>query len=348
MILDAERAPLRVACRWPLAKAFTLVELLVVITIIGILIALLLPAIQSAREAARKMQCSNNLKQMGLAAMNHESANGFFPTAGWGFAWVGDPDRGFDKKQPGGFFYNILPYMELQALHDIPLGKTTSTTPTRLNASMIMCQTPITAFTCPTRRSPTDVVAYRVCTQPYVNTAEPPTRGGWYHSDYAANGGDTWVAWGCGPLSLIDEERWSDMKTTTGIAAQRSQVRIADIRDGTSNTYLVGEKCVTFDNYLAETGNNYGSADNYDVGDDGPALAGDDLDLCRWGGEYYPPVPDTPGVTAYWFFGSAHPSTFNMAFCDGSVRTLGYDIDRKIHGYLANRKDDKAIVAGNY
>jgi prepilin-type processing-associated H-X9-DG protein len=125
-------------------------------------------------------------------------------------------------------------------------------------------------------------------------------------------------------------------------------VTIADIRDGTSNTYLVGEKCVTYDNYLGGTGNDYNTVSNYEVGDDGPALAGDDLDLCRWGGTSYPPVPDTPGVTAYWFFGSAHPGTFNMAFCDGSVRTLGYDIDRAVHGYLANRKDDKAIVSSNY
>ena len=105
------------------STAFTLVELLVVITIIGILIALLLPAVQAAREAARQVQCRNNLKQIALACLNHEQIQGFLPTGGWGTLWDGDPDRGFSVSQMGRWIYNILPYLEQPAIHDLGAGQ---------------------------------------------------------------------------------------------------------------------------------------------------------------------------------------------------------------------------------
>src|SRR3954453_14927337 len=103
-------------------QRFTLVELLVVIAIIGILVALLLPAVQAAREAARRNQCVNNLKQLSLGAMNHESTMKELPSSGLGYGWVGDPNYGFGRRQPGGWIYNVLPFIEEQAIHDMGMG----------------------------------------------------------------------------------------------------------------------------------------------------------------------------------------------------------------------------------
>lgn len=94
-----------------LRHAFTLVELLVATTIVGILMGLLLPAVQAGREAARRAQCGNNIKQLSLAAIVHENVWRSFPTGGWSKQWLGHPDRGYDSNQPGGWIYNILPFL---------------------------------------------------------------------------------------------------------------------------------------------------------------------------------------------------------------------------------------------
>jgi prepilin-type N-terminal cleavage/methylation domain-containing protein len=138
----------RSAIRNQRPAAFTLVELLVVITIIGILISLLLPAVQAAREAARQVQCRNNLKQISLACLQHEERQNFLPMGGWGYCWAGEPRRGFDQKQPGGWQYNVLAYLELTSLRDlgvdqgIDLNDPTTTRP----AFVQRVSTPVAAF----------------------------------------------------------------------------------------------------------------------------------------------------------------------------------------------------------
>ena len=112
---------LPVVSKWK-RSAFTLVELLVVIAIIGILVALLLPAVQAAREAARRATCTNQVKQIALAWHLHHDTHKFFPSGGWGYRYMADPDRGFGEGQPGSWAYSCLPYLEEQTLHQIGGG----------------------------------------------------------------------------------------------------------------------------------------------------------------------------------------------------------------------------------
>jgi prepilin-type processing-associated H-X9-DG protein len=321
----------------------------VVITIIGILIALLLPAVQAAREAARTLQCQNNLKQLSLAALDHEQINGWFPTGGWGYNWIGDPNYGFGTRQPGGFFYNVLPYMEQQTLHDLQLDTANQ------NARAVqMVQTLLPMLSCPTRRPPVLHPVQAMNLVQLVNVSMP-NNSTWFSADYAANGGSYMLVYWGGPTSWAQGLQYCDnpadpppsgspfvsTKYTNGVCTLRSKVKMCDITDGTSVTYLVGEKYLCPDLYF--TGN--------DGGDDQCAYAGDSDDQNRWTGNDnppntvtpLPPAPDTPGSASAYVYGSAHAAGFNMAMCDGSVQKMSYTIDPETHRRLGNRKDGLAI-----
>ena len=129
-------------------RGFTLVELLVVIAIIGTLIGLLMPAVQSAREAGRRAQCANNVKQLATACLAHEEAQRHLPEGGWGYLCLGVPGRGFDPKtQPGGWIYNILPNIDQD-----PLWSGVGSTSGSAGAMLQLVTTALPVLNCPSRR----------------------------------------------------------------------------------------------------------------------------------------------------------------------------------------------------
>ncbi len=325
------------------SSGFTLVELLVVMTIIGILVSLLLPAVQRSRESARITQCANNMHQIGLAAITHEQDATFFPTGGWCWGWAGDPDRGFGHRQPGGFFYNLLPFLDAKNLHDMGAGMPDAQ---KRDAISLATQTPIAMFNCPSRRR---AIAYPyIHGSPYANMTKPSVIG---RSDYAANGGDNppgGISFGVSTLSAGDADIPKVLPTMTtngtsfspdiclqgtGVCYMLSQVKLANINTGASNLILAGEKYLDPDGYFTGT---LGS-------DDQGWNLGFDYDVIKWGTTSTPPTQDQPGNDLWTSFGSAHSNTAQFVFCDGSVHSIAYTVDPSVFPLLCSRTHNKTI-----
>jgi prepilin-type N-terminal cleavage/methylation domain-containing protein len=338
-------------------RGFTLVELLVVIAIIGILVALLLPAVQSAREAARRAQCTNQLKQIALAWHLHHDAHKFLPSGGWGYNFMGDPDRGFGDSQTGSWAYSCLPFMEEQAIHQLGAGITNLAD--KKTALTVLSATPVAGFYCPTRRPAVATPRLYTGNQGY-NASHSDLLA---RSDYAANLGPMYndipqeTQWpDGGPSSIANGEQgigfWKDktfsdatgskswMYKINGVVFQAYEYKLKQVTDGSSKTYMVGEKYLMPNAYWLDPGTRPAISN---IADDQSAWSGDDLDLCRNADDKAPPTQDQLGLELWYSFGSAHPGVFQMSMCDASVHSISFDISPALHELLGNRRDGQTV-----
>ncbi|WP_442485214.1 DUF1559 family PulG-like putative transporter [Aeoliella sp. SH292] len=317
-------------------SGFTLVELLVVIAIIGILVALLLPAVQAAREAARRTQCQNQVKQLALGCIMHHDTYKFFPSGGWGYYWTGDPDAGAGKSQPGGWTFSILPFIEQQTLFDMGSDGAVAPydSPAQKTAATLREQTPIDTMNCPSRR-PAGLFqrdSKFVFRGLNYNTLASTAR-----TDYAGNvgtillsvsSGETGFGFARFPKTIAETANlktfiWS--RPTDGVLIQRGEISYRRIVDGTTKTYLVGEKFLDPQTY--DTGMFHNDSETLHTGFNNDSLRG----ACG------APLQDTIGLGPYDTFGSAHPGVWIVSFCDGSTQSINYDVDPLIHAQHGGR-----------
>jgi hypothetical protein len=307
--------------------------MLVVIAIIAVLIGLLLPAIQKVREAANRIRCSTNLKQLGIAMHVYHDANQRLPSAGWGDRWVGEPGlRG--KDQPGGWAYSLLPYVDQGALAELP----------GLSGFQTRNQTALKMLICPSRRAVQPLPnpkAFTFYNQPGVLL---PTLA---RTDYAACSSSTgWNSCDGGPPDLAtgrNEAYWSgrlaldpvyfnptiamDPALFNGPIVPRRAKTLAGITRGTSNTLMLGEKSVAVDLYTAGTWE----------GDDSCMYTFNRSTLRT---TFDVPKKDEIAGIHILLFGGPHPGGCLFVLCDGSVRSVSYGISLSNYRPAGSATDD--------
>ncbi len=315
-------------------SGFTLVELLVVIAIIGILIALLLPAVQAAREAARRMQCTNNLKQIGLALHNYAQALRSFPPGC--IVSVGGPSA-FDPwgeaaqtstgSHGTSWMLQILPFMEQGSAHAQWKFDTSVTG----NAAVAQLDMP--GFYCPSRRS-------EVRSEDQARLRNSAWRGGGNDYGGCAGGGRTFTESGNKPFVASATDTWQN-SLRRGMFTPNTPARFNSIQDGTSNTIMTGE--------LQRLTNTATSTPPAQQSQDGWAVGGSATVFSTWDATPVTGGTKASGMNNLYFEspGSRHSGGANFGMADGSVHFFSESMDRQTFRYLGSMADGQPVQMPN-
>jgi prepilin-type N-terminal cleavage/methylation domain-containing protein/prepilin-type processing-associated H-X9-DG protein len=290
----------------PIRFGFTLVELLVVIAIIGVLVALLLPAVQTAREAARRMQCNNNLKQIGLAIHNYHDIHLRFPS-GMVYQTPRLLARGDRPNRAPGFSWHslILPQLEQANLYSgLNFGLGMWQQPNRA-----IIATPLKVAICPSANNPTK--NFRVGTSGDPNGYDNP---GVAVTNYV----------GCAGSFVQSAYYDQPDQRKNGILFEDANLRFANVIDGTSNTFLVGETIFFGTGSDVGTGNFYWDATWYGHFKKDTGGTADSPESVMRTGEFRMNPPKVAAANVQRnTFSSRHPGGANFVMADGSTRFVG-------------------------